>query len=91
MKGKEDLSEVVRYLVDVQDEYSPARFRLYMSSVRVHMPEAAYADLEAAFEEITLASQCVDRAVERMQSIAKEARCNRLTKLSLATQDPSHQ
>jgi hypothetical protein len=62
-------SDVVRYLNDVGEEYSPARFGSYASSVRPYVPEAACADLDAAFEAIAVARLCVDRAVRRVQAL----------------------
>ena len=82
MKGREDLAEVVRYLVDVQDEYSPSRFRLYMSSVKSHMTKKAYAELEAALQELTIASERVDRAVKEMQNSAPVACRDEVMKLT---------
>src|SRR4051812_15650307 len=68
MAHDDELSDVSRYLVDVQDEFSPSRFRTYMTAVKKHMPQSAYAELEAALGELNAVRQRVQRAVKEVES-----------------------
>jgi hypothetical protein len=70
MDDRQYPADVVQYLVDVGEAYSPARFRLYLESVRPHVPQAAYAELEAALERIVAAGLHVDQAVRRLRATA---------------------
>lgn len=62
-------SEIVSYLADVQDEFSPARFQEYIADVKDLMPQSAYEHLQDAFRHLAVAKASVKKAVTRLREL----------------------
>jgi len=69
-------SEIVSYLADVQDEFSPARFHEYIADVKDLMPQSAYEHLQDAFRHLAVAKASVKKAVTRLRELDGTAGSN---------------
>jgi hypothetical protein len=62
-----NVEQVVSYLDDIRDEYSPMRFKEYAREVKELMPEQTYALLEEACSKLTEAQMSMRKAMDQLR------------------------